>query len=301
MAGLYALSLMSKPMPVTLPLLMLALDHFLYRRLHGEHRWSVLMEKIPLLLPAVAVGVVTWHAQMGSNALVPSPLGNRLAVALAAYGEYLRLFFVPLGLSFHYPLESTGPGIWRLVAGVLLLAGGTWLVWRRGESLPRFGACWFFLTLLPVSGIVRFGGQFVADRYTYFPHIGLLMVLAWGGERLLARRPELGRVAAGGMLLVMAGVMVLTVRQIRFWHDGERLYRRAIQLNPANWLAYSNLGAALLQQDRYGEGFLLLARGQLLRGRPQEALETLSSARREGGVSPMELDMLQGEIVRTMR
>ncbi len=299
--GLFLLSLLSKPMLVTLPLLILGLDQHLCGRTREGDRWPPLMEMLPLLLAAGAIGVITWYAQAESNAVVTAPLGDRVLVALAAYGEYLRLFFVPLGLSFHYPLEGSAIGIWRPLAGLLFLAWGIRLLCRQGEPLPRVGCFWFLVTLLPVSGIVRFGGQFVADRYTYFPHIGLLILLAWGGERFLAARPSWGRAGATSAAILLVGMALLTVRQIGYWHDGERLYRRAIELNPANWLALGNLGGALVQQERYGEGFLLLARAQLLRGRPAEALETLRSARRAGGVSLRELDLLSDEALRKIR
>lgn len=293
----YLLSLLSKATLVTLPLLMLALDHFLHGRLRGAMRRQALLEKLPLLMLAGGIAVVTWHAQQGSNALVAAPPGDRLFVALAAYGEYLRLFVAPFGLSFHYPLDTMAIGFLRPLAGFLFLAAGVPLLRRQASPLPALGWCWFALTLLPVSGVIRYGGQFVADRYTYFPHIGLLLMLAWGGERLLASRPGLKRVAGVVLPLLLAGMVFLTVRQIGYWRDGERLYRRAIELNPANWLAHSNLGAALVQQERYGEGFVQLARGQLLRGRPVEALATLQSARRAGGVPEAELTTLQREIM----
>lgn len=299
---LYAFSLMSKPMLVTLPFIMLLMDALLFGRIK-QGSWVVpLAEKIPLLLMATVVGILTLVAQRGDSAIVSVPLVSRIPVVLAAYLEYLRMFVFPYALSFHYPLATTVVGAGKIALAIVMLVTVTALLLRpcMGHRIALFGWLWFLVTLLPVSGVVRFGGQFVADRYTYFPHIGLLVALAWGIGRFIEVRPDRIRAVAACVVILLAMEGVVTVRQIGYWKDGETLYRRAIELNPGNWLAYSNLGSVMIKKDRYGEGFLFLARSQMLRGYPREALETLALARREGGAGT-EIDLLEREIRERMR
>lgn len=299
---LFSLSLMSKPMLVTLPMLMLLMDHLLFDRISNGRWQTVLAEKVPLLLLSAVISALTIAAQKGGQALAPAPLLNRIQLALCASLEYLRMFFIPSGLSFHYPLDTAFIGAGKSCFSALALIIITvWLLSLRGGKTALFGWGWFLLTLLPVSGIIRFGGQFVADRYTYFPHIGLLIILAALLPRAAALVPA-GRSA--GAAIVMAALIIstgLTLRQIGYWKDGDTLYRRAIELNPGNWRAHSNLGTVLSRQDRYGEAFMHLARAQLLQGYPVVALETLKSSYREGGVSQQELDALKEEIMKTLR
>jgi len=298
----FTFALMSKSMLVTLPFLLLLMDIFHFDRFAattGQRRF-VLVEKIPFLLLSCLTAGVTLLSQQEGNALVAATVAERIAVAVSAYPEYLRLILLPIGLSFHYPLKPGMFGLGRVVFSLLLLIVITAFVHgRRGSAGMRLGWWWFLLTLLPVTGIVRFGGQFVADRYTYFPQIGLLIMVAaaisargrWPGQKKL--------LWAGAILLIM--LTTVTIRQIGYWRSGEVLYRRAIALDPENWLAHTNLGSVLMKQDRYGEGFMALARGQLYKGNPVAALETLRFAYRERGASQRELDLLQQEIMARLR
>lgn len=299
---LFSLSLMSKPMLVTLPLLLLLMDHLLFDRFRDGQWQTILVEKLPLLLLSLLITTLTITAQKGGQALASAPLPGRILVALCAALEYLRMFFMPVGLSFHYPLDTAATDLGRsCVSALLVIAITVWLLRLNDGKTALFGWLWFIVTLLPVSGIVRFGGHFVADRYTYFPHIGLLIVIAVLLPRFVLLCPT-GRhvvsVAAVAVLMISTG---LTLRQIGYWKDGDTLYRRAIELNPGNWRAHSNLATILSRKDRYGEAFMHLARSQMLRGYPVEALETLNSSYREGGVAPQQLDALKDEIMRTVR
>ena len=299
---LFTLSLMSKPMLVTLPLLLMLRD---LCPLPGDpgmpgHRRVRFAEKIPFLILSLLAAAVTLLAQKEGSALVAATVGERIVTALSAYGEYLRLSLLPVGLSFHYPLKPGMIGAGRAFVSLLLMIGMTAYVHRRnGKGGERFGWWWFLVTLVPVTGIVRFGGQFVADRYTYLPHIGLaILALSWLSAR--SSRHGRGKVLWGGGVLILL-LSTMTIRQIGYWQSGETLFRRAIALDPGNWLAHANLGAALIKKDRYGEGFLELARGQLLRGETAAARETLNAASREGGVPPEELETVRRDIMEKLR
>lgn len=298
---LFMLALMSKPMLVTLPLLLLLLDVYHFRRfsLPGADRFRILLEKVPFLIISVVIAWVTVVAQKSENALSGAPVGERAAVAISAYLEYLRMFFLPIGLSFHYPLKPDMIGNGRVVLSLLVLVAiSAWIYRTHGSSIERFGWCWFLITLVPVSGILRFGGQFVADRYTYLPHVGLVLILS-----AIVTRGAGGKGEKTGRLMLVAAVLlfsVLTVRQAGYWHDGNSLYRRAITVDPENWLAHNNLATVLFRKDQYGEGFMELAYGLMLRGRQAEAMQTLAFAYKAGGVPFKDLDDLRGEINKRM-
>jgi len=298
--SLFALAVMSKPMLVTLPFLLLLMDFFHFDRCTAGQRVFVLAEKIPFLLLSGLTAGVTLLAQQEGNALVAATVVERLAAAVSAYPEYLRLFILPLGLSFHYPLKPGMFGVGRVLFSLLVLVVISALVHcRRGTAGMRLGWWWFLLTLLPVTGIVRFGGQFVADRYTYLPQIGLLIMIAAAISVRTSWLQQKKLLWAGGALVII--LSSVTIRQIGYWQSGEVLYRRAIALDRENWLAHTNLGSVLMKKDRYGEGFLELARGQLYKGNPEAALETLRFAYRERGASQPELDALQQEIRARLR
>lgn len=298
----YILSLMAKPMLVTLPLVMLLMDRYLFDRTGGSGWRRALLEKLPLLLLALAAARLAAVAQGAEQAAWSVPLTSSLPVAISAYAEYLRMLLLPTGLTFLYPLDTTMVSSLRIVLSLLVLAGVTVLLLRLKQNrLELLGWFWFLVTTLPVSGLIRFGGQFVADRYTYFSHMGLLIVAAALVARVPLESEGLSRLRVTAAVLIIGVLGALTVRQAGFWRNGETLYRRALALNPANWVALNNLGTLALRKARYGEAFMYQARALLLRGRPREALETLQVAYQEGGVPVAELDNLRDQIMNNLR
>lgn len=286
-AFLLALGLMSKPMLVTLPLVLVLLDAWpLYRLtlvvpppdspLAGIPRITLvrsLLEKAPLLLLSAASSVVTVIVQHQGGALDPASVatfGYNLAAAVVGYATYLGKIFWPVGLAVFYPLPqgfSTGAvaGCLLLLAVISLLCLGRW----RQSPYLAVGWLWFLGTLVPVSGLVRAGAQFVADRYTYLPSIGIALIVAWGGWSLLARlryRAEIVAPVTVAMLLLLG---VLTWIQVGYWQNTITLFERALAVTQRNWLAHNNLAATLINVGRLEE-----AQGHLtevLRFRPEHA------------------------------
>jgi Tfp pilus assembly protein PilF len=257
--GAYALCLLSKPMLVTLPALLLLLDYWPLRRwgpaaepIPGvvPRRWfppaRLWMEKLPMLAMAAASAYLTLLTQRASGALKPLesyPAGARLANAVVAYAWYLQKLVWPSGLAFFYPFRADWPAR-RVALSAALLLGVTALAVAQARRRPHLFAGWGFylVALLPVIGVVQAGGQSFADRYTYVPIIGVLMMLAWSIPAGAARA-AIGPAAAALLAFVLA-----TNIQVGYWRTGEALYTRALRVTTGNVVAHNNLGMELLDR-----------------------------------------------------
>jgi tetratricopeptide (TPR) repeat protein len=250
--ALFAFSLMSKPMLVTLPCVLLLLDYWPLQRLE----LSTVFEKLPFFALTVADSIVTFWAQKAGGAVVSTqflPVSSRVANALMAYLHYLRTAFWPAGLSISYPATSHWP-FWQplCAAGLLLVLTG--LVLRQRQRPYLFtGWFWFLGTLVPVIGLTQIGAQTVADRFMYFPLVGLAICVAWGSLDLFGPRPA-GRVSlvvAGTLSLVLCAIV--THRQVCFWKDGLTLFSRALAVTKDNFVAHDHVGMALNKLERHDE------------------------------------------------
>jgi tetratricopeptide (TPR) repeat protein len=126
----------------------------------------------------------------------------------------------------------------------------------QGRRRPYlvFGWFWYLITLLPVIGFIRVGGQALADRYTYIPLIGLFLIIVWGGAELAGRWRKGGIPAvAGAAVIVVAILSVLTVKQIRYWQNSYDLFAHALAVVKRNWLAHNNMGILYAQHNRTAE------------------------------------------------
>jgi tetratricopeptide (TPR) repeat protein len=253
---LFCLGLMAKPMLVSLPFLLLLLDYWPFRRLDWSCARQRLLEKAPFLAIALLMSVVTFLVQKSDGMIAPAPLSlpARVANALVSYLMYLGKLFWPSNLAIFYP----HPGRWPaalVVLSFVVVAGITVAVVILAPKHPYLpvGWFWFLGTLIPVIGLVQVGEQSMADRYSYFPLIGMFVMVTWGMHDLLKRR-RYGPSIAGilGMTVVAACVPV-TVRQLGFWKDSETVFRHAIAVTANNWMALDNLGSALLKQGRLDE------------------------------------------------
>ena len=257
-----ALGLMSKPMLVTLPCVLLLLDYWPLRRFELSTlnsqlstRLRLLAEKAPFFLLAAASSVITFIVQRKGGAVSTSlPVGGRIANALVSYVRYIGKMFWPVDLSILYP----HPGrwlAWQVIASAALLLAIFVAVLRlaRGRPYLAVGWLWFCGTLVPAIGLIQVGIQSMADRYTYLPLIGLFIMLVWWINELIPERPWRGQALAAGGVSVLAACALLTVRQIQFWRDSEALFGHAVKVTRNNYLAYNNLGFYLSGQGRPAE------------------------------------------------
>jgi protein O-mannosyl-transferase len=261
---LFALGLMSKPMLVTLPFVLLLLDFWPLGRLqfsnlnsHPSSLWRLLREKLPFFVLALVASIVTYLVQRSGGAvssLELVPLHSRIANALVAYVRYLSLTFWPAQLAVVYPYSRHLPA-GSVIAAALLLAGLSGLFLSRARRQPYLvvGWLWFLGTLVPTIGLVQVGPQCLADRYTYIPSIGLFLLIVWGIDTLLDPWPPKRLLLSVAGTLALAACLVCTYYQLKYWQDSESLFRHAIAVTRDNYIAHINLGKALLEQGKLDE------------------------------------------------
>ena len=262
---LYAMGLMSKPMLVSLPIILLLLDYWplgRWQQHEGDvsqplYFWRLVLEKLPLFAMAAASCIITVVAQdsggsLGSLAF--SSLLLNLATALVAYANYLSKMIWPVGLAAFYPLQENIPW-WQITGSIMLLLSVSFVCIHEIRKRPYLavGWLWYLISIFPVIGIVHVGKQAMADRYTYIPLIGIFIMLAWEAgrisERWRFRRPVLITVS----MSIVAALSLLTWHQIGYWKDGITLFEHVVKTTAPNSLSRTNLGVALMNKSRYGE------------------------------------------------
>ena len=270
----FAFGLMSKAMIVTLPFVMLLLDYWPLGRVPGArhqapgtHPQSVqpstlnqqrstllrlVTEKLPFFALSVCSSVVTlgWKQKIEAAATAADlSVLLRIENAIVAYGRYLGKLFWPADLAVYYP----HPGRWNpaeviCAAAVVggLSAGALW--WSRRRPYFLVGWFWFLGTLIPVIGLTRGWLQFMADRFTYVPLIGLFIIAAWGAGDVFHRLrfSRTGQVAFVWFCgCVIAGCALQTTRQLRHWRDSGTLFRHAVAVTRNNDVGCYNLACWL--------------------------------------------------------
>jgi tetratricopeptide (TPR) repeat protein len=266
--GFFLLGLMSKPMLVTLPFVLLLLDYWPLGRFallsagDGSRFLTartvpLVVETLPFLALAAGSGVVAFLTQSSHGSLMAldrMPIGPRLANGLVSYVVYIAKMFWPDNLAAFYPRPAKIPA-WEVAGAGALLLIATALALTLARRLPYLvvGWLWYLGMLVPVIGVVQTGEQARADRFTYLPQIGLCLALAWGLKDLSAswsrRRPLLG-VAA---IAVLSALSVVSFQQISCWRDSESLWTHALACTRENYVADNNLGIVLAGQGRSAE------------------------------------------------
>jgi len=194
----------------------------------------LLLEKAPLFAVVLLSCAVTYLVQKGAI-FQRLPIPSRLENAVHSYVVYLEKFIFPTDLACFYPFADLGAG--RVALSVAMLAGLTLTAWRLRTTRPYVlvGWLWFVGALVPMIGLVQVGGQAYADRYTYFPALGLGFVASLGLADAVgrARLPRPAQILAGGAVLTVLGVA--TWRQTLVWRDGVSLYQHTLAVTEHNW------------------------------------------------------------------
>jgi tetratricopeptide (TPR) repeat protein len=254
----FALGLMSKPMLVTLPFILILLDYWPLNRFLNS-KFTILnsfIEKLPFLILSAISCVITYFVQRTDGAVMSIDhlsINDRVANAFLSYARYTGKLFVPRNLSVFYPLDINRFPYWQIVLFALLLLSISILViyfGRKYRYLP-VGWFWFVGTLVPVIGLVQVGSQAYADRYTYIPYIGIFIMLAWGLPEILSgwryRKIALGMTAS--MTLIAVGTVAY--RYTSVWNNSITLFSHAIEVTHNNAVAHNNLGGSYLDLKRY--------------------------------------------------
>lgn len=239
----FAASLLSKQMLITLPFVLLLLDWWPLRRLNRD----AVIEKIPLFVLTIIGAILAVIGQRSLNAVETAealPLGNRIGNALVAYAKYLEKLFLPTDMTPMYPLQRVATSDAVACAVVLIaITAAAWFLRNRAPYL-LVGWLWFVGTLVPVIGLVQIGSQSMADRYTYFPYIGLFIAIVWGLADAVPHRPA---VAAGALLVLLLAFVAF--RQTGYWATSDRLFTHTLQVTGPNPIAEYALGQTLHVSD----------------------------------------------------
>jgi protein O-mannosyl-transferase len=242
----FALGLMSKPMMVTLPFVLLLIDVWPLRRPLTR---KLLLEKIPFFTLSAASAAITYLAQSGSGAVdaLQVPLTLRLENAAISYFIYIAKMFWPANLAVFYPYPLDIPA-WQAASAALAILGISVLTLRQVRTNPYLAVGWFWYlgTLIPVIGLIQVGAQARADRYMYVPMVGLCTMLAWGLADIVQRWPR-----SRNSVFALAGAacaicVILTALQVQYWRDSGSLFEHALKSTERNDIAQHNLGTFLM-------------------------------------------------------
>ena len=267
----YAIGLMSKPMLVTLPFVLLLLDYWPLRRFELSkdnskftNKWTrityfqhnrayfLIKEKIPFFILAVLSCYITFLAQKigGSVSDVNVlPLSSRIPNAIISYCLYLWHMLWPLHLAFFYPYPKYFNIMYVLGAFLLLVLITIFsILFSRRYPYLIMGWIWYLCTLGPVIGIVQVGSQSMADRYSYIPLIGISIMLIWGTADLLDKK-DYGRILTGFLFTLTLTILIyLTWLHVSYWKNSETLFEHTLEVTSNNYLAHYNLGITLFEK-----------------------------------------------------
>jgi protein O-mannosyl-transferase len=271
----FALGLMSKPMLVTLPFVLLVVDFWPLRRMQNAEAGialhaprstlhtppppllPLLREKVPFFLLAALSSAVTFAVQRSGGAVMPTAelsLSGRIANALVGYVRYIEKLFWPSNLACFYPRPEHWP-VWQVAGAALVLAVITALVLRlvARHGYLAVGWFWYLGTLVPVIGLVQVGEQAIADRYNYIPSIGLFVMAAWSLGDIACRWPRLKPVLCSASVIAVAALVVATRQQVLYWRTSETLFRHALAVTGDNPWVHCLLADTLADSGSFDE------------------------------------------------
>ncbi len=274
MSILFACGLMSKPMLITTPIILLLLDYWPLNRsqkseVTGQRSTigKLIWEKAPLFALSIGSCFATLWAQhfaLGSTQFLP--LQWRVTNALFSYFEYVRQMFWPVDLIPFYVHPENRLEIWRLLIAAISLIALTAIVIVRRKQNPYLlvGWLWYLVMLIPVIGIVQVGLQGHADRYTYLPQIGLDIALVWLiwdlTKSCLPRRSASAKAGRPQKIIMSAAAAIVLItlsslswKQTTHWRDTEALWRHTLAVTPDSDVAHAGLGGILFVRGQIDE------------------------------------------------
>ncbi len=262
----FVCGLMSKSMVVTLPVVMLLLDYWPLGRLQSNNNklseikiagiiplWQ-LQEKTPFFIFSAISSIITFYAQYKSSIKdFPFPFGSRMANAPVSFVTYLERIFWPHDLAFFYPFSDQFP-VWQVCGSVLLILAISAVVIVVMKRLPYLfvGWLWYTITILPVIGIIHvgIGKHAMADRYTYLPSVGIVIMLAWGIPLLIKSEDIRKKILVPAGIVVLVILAFLTWKQCRYWENSIELFSHTLHITPDYTNGYYNRGIAY---DKIGQ------------------------------------------------
>ncbi len=258
--------LLSKPMLVTLPCVLLLLDFWPLNRIKGFpdgisgandfHRLApglLIAEKIPLLALSIISIILSIFSLRHYDQIIPgqaAPMGLRIENAIVSYAKYITKILWPHDMAIYYPFPASIP-VWQVAAAFVFLATAFAIIAMPVKKAPfmAVGWLWFIGTLLPVIGIIQ-GGRWpaIADRWTYVPAIGIFIMISWGGAALLQRLSIKTPFRAITALGILAVLMIISHHQLRYWKNNIALFSHALDVTENNDVAHYNMAVQMTEQ-----------------------------------------------------
>jgi len=285
----FALGLMSKPMLVTLPFVLLLLDYWPLGRIRGQKSdvsshgklAMLLVEKIPLVGLSAVSSVVTFLAQRGAVGWTEQlPVSARINNAVATYVVYMWQMLWPLKLAVFYPHPENRLPISEIMLALAILIAATAAAFILRKKRPYLvtGWLWYLGMLVPVIGLVQVGWQGHADRYTYLPQIGLYLLLTWSVADLTARWRRQREILSASAAVIISVLGWRAWIQTSYWRDSETLFTQGLAVTSNNDVAENNLGIVFLRKGKVDEAISLLQAAVDLRPENSPAHENLAKA-----------------------
>ena len=281
MSILFACGLMSKPMLVTVPFVLLLIDYWPLQRIVDFRSFrGMIVEKIPLFVLSAASCVATILAQrQATGSTEELPFLWRINNAIVTCVTYIWQTFCPTRLSVFYPhpenrlsiLQVFGAAIFLITVSVLVI------ILRRQRPYLLTGWFWYLIMLAPVIGIFQVGLQGHADRYTYLPHIGLYLLVTWSVAEtaILRARKE---ILFGVSTVLLLALALSAWRQTAYWKNSETLWRHALAITPSGDMAYAGVGGVLLDKGQIDEAIQQFERALSIRPNSGQAHAALGNA-----------------------
>jgi protein O-mannosyl-transferase len=286
-ALVFVFGLMSKPMLVTLPLVLLVLDYWPLSRIGGRGSGAgpqlliPVLEKIPLIALSAVSSFVTLLVQKGAVGWTEDlPILERINNAAVSYVLYIWQMFWPMNLAVFYPHPENRLPLWEIISSLLLLICITALAIAVRKKRPYLitGWLWYLGMLVPVIGLVQVGWQGRADRYTYLPQIGLYIAITWAVADLTSLWRRQRTIVSATAILIISALSLCAWVQTSYWRDSETLFRHALAVTANNDVAENNLGIVFLRQGKVDEAISLLQTAVDLRPDNSPAHDNLAKA-----------------------
>lgn len=259
----FAMGLLAKPMLVTIPIAMLLLDYWPLNRFdlscESARRGvgKIFKEKVPfLLLAAVSSAVTLKGLKSDIQPLENSPFIGRISNSLLSYTQYISKTFIPSDLSAFYPFRFQPP-LWQLVGSAALLIIISAIAIREHRHRPYLivGWLWYLVTLLPVIGLIKVGGHAMADRYTYIPQTGIVIMAVWGIADISKEWAKRRIILTILTSFIITICMVTSSRQLSLWKNSTTLFADALRISNDNFFAHYVLGCVSEKEGRLDEAF----------------------------------------------
>ena len=257
----FLFSLLSKPAWITMPFIFLLIDWWPLKRIKKDSIKLILIDKIPFLLIVIIFSSIIYFSAASSvdyviNSAQTLPLTHRLLNSSVIYITYLFLTIYPVDLPVYFPYPRTLLPLWEIIGSIIILVIITVTSFYKRKTYPALltGWLWFLGTLIPMIGILSPGESvFIANRWTYLPHIGFIAALVWTGVIYTKRYPNIKTYLGLFTFFIFLALSISSWNQTKHWENSETFWKQAIRTTENNHYAYYMLGTYYLEVEKTDE------------------------------------------------